>query len=231
MYLKHKRYWLMLSKSVQLPNIPIVQRNRRCSKKRRDRYNVFGLQYNVPKMSVGTVFRIITTLYREILLTFVNKKTPTYGDTPQTAPNHAQEVPHHPTPGLFCLPAQRLPAWNDLLHRTAYEAMIEESEFMQLINPRKCTKDQSCPYYRSNKPVTFAKGFTNFQKRMFPEQYKKFMQMLITKFGRNAYFQQRRGDVCLSPKEQAFILETLKTVGVDEEMKFDEYFDQVSWYN
>lgn len=104
----------MLSKSVQLPNIPIVQRNRRCSKKRRDRYNVFGLQYNVPKMSVGTVFRIITTLYREILLTFVNKKTPTYGDTPQTTPNHAQEVPHHPTPGLFCLPAQRLPAWNDL---------------------------------------------------------------------------------------------------------------------
>lgn len=109
--------------------------------------------------------------------------------------------------------------------------MIEESEFMQLINPRKCTKDQSCPYYRSNKPVTFAKGFTNFQKRMFPEQYKKFMQMLIGRLGRNAYFQQRRGDVCLSPKEQAIILEALKTVGVHEEMKFDAYFDQVSWYN
>ena len=221
----------MLSKSVQLPNIPIVQRNRRCSKKRRDRYNVSVLQYNVPKMSVGTVFRIITTLYREILLTFVNKKiqhTETHPKPRLTMPKKFHTTP--PSGFSVCLHSD-CPLGMTCLHRTAYEAMIEESEFMQLINPRKCTKDQSCPYYRSNVPVTFAKGFTNFQKRMFPEQYKKFMQMLIGRLGRNAYFQQRRGDVCLSPKEQAIILEALKTVGVHEEMKFDAYFDQVSWYN
>ena len=136
-----------------------------------------------------------------------------------------------PPPGFsVCLHAE-CPMATSCLHRTAYDALSEEAEFMQIITPRSCSGDKACTYYRSNVPVTFAKGFTNFQKRMFPEQYKKFMQMLIGRLGRNAYFQQRRGDVCLSPKEQAFILETLKTVGVDEEMKFDEYFDQVSWYN
>ena len=75
----------------------------------------------------------------------------------------------------------------------------------------------------------YARGFTNFQKRMFPDQYLKFMNMLIATFGRNAYFERRRGETALSPKEQAIVLKALKKVGVTEEMEFDKYEENLNW--
>lgn len=58
--------------------------------------------------------------------------------------------------------------------------------------------------------------FTNFQKQMFPEQYLNFMNRLISKFGRNPYFERRRGETVLSPKEQAIVQQALKQSGVTE---------------
>lgn len=75
----------------------------------------------------------------------------------------------------------------------------------------------------------YARGFTNFQKRMFPDQYLKFMNQLIATFGRNAYFERRRGETALSPKEQAIVLKSLKKVGVTEELKFDKYEENLNW--
>ena len=55
------------------------------------------------------------------------------------------------------------------------------------------------------------------------------MNMLIATFGRNAYFERRRGETALSPKEQAIVLKALKKVGVTEEMKFDKYEENLNW--
>ncbi len=35
--------------------------------------------------------------------------------------------------------------------------------------PKKCSKDETCKYYRGNQPVMYARGCTNFQKRKFPD--------------------------------------------------------------
>lgn len=82
------------------------------------------------------------------------------------------------------------------LHYIAYTMMMEQNEeYLQLINPARCSKDESCIYYRDKKPVIFARGYTNFQKRMYPQQYDQFMTTLILHFGRNQYFKRRRGDI------------------------------------
>lgn len=69
------------------------------------------------------------------------------------------------------------------LHYLAYTHLVKTEEWLRLINPRQCTKDNQCTHYRNSKHVTYARGFTNFQKHMFPEQYQTFMHILIDKFG------------------------------------------------
>lgn len=102
------------------------------------------------------------------------------------------------------------------LHQVAYSMMMEQNEeYLRLINPTRCSKDETCTYYRDKKPVIFAKGFTNFQKRMYPQQYDQFMTTLILHFGRNQYFKRRRGDILLPPEEQEVIRLMLEKVGAD----------------
>lgn len=115
------------------------------------------------------------------------------------------------------------------LHQTAYSTLMEHSEYLRLINPSRCSKNESCIYYRDSKPVTYARGFTNFQKRMYPQQYDKFMTTLILHFGRNQYFKRRRGDILIPPEEQEVIRLMLEKVGADSKMDFDNYEEHINW--
>ena len=116
------------------------------------------------------------------------------------------------------------------LHHIAYTMMMEQNEeYLQLINPARCSKDESCIYYRDKKPVIFARGFTNFQKRMHPQQYDQFMTTLCFHFGRNQYFKLRRGDILFPPEEQEVIRQMLEKVGADFKMEFDNYEEHINW--
>ena len=116
------------------------------------------------------------------------------------------------------------------LHHIAYSILMEQNaEFLRLINPTRCSKDEACAYYRDKKPVIFARGFTNFPKRMYPQQYDQFMTTLILHFGRNQYFKRRRGDILLLPEEQEVIRLMLKKVGADSKMDFDKYEEHINW--
>ena len=117
------------------------------------------------------------------------------------------------------------------LHQIAYPELLAKEEFLRLLNPGRCSKDDRCEYYRSNEPVVYARGFAHFQKRMFPEQYDRFSAMLIERFGRNAYYERRRGDTALPPKEQRIVLDALKKAGVTEELKFESYEENMNWYD
>ena len=116
------------------------------------------------------------------------------------------------------------------LHHIAYTMMMEQNEeFLRLINPARCSKDEACTYYRDKKPVIFARGFTNFQKHMYPQQYDQFISNLILHFGRNQYFKRRRGAILISPEEQEVIRQMLEKVGADSKMKFDNYEEHINW--
>ena len=116
------------------------------------------------------------------------------------------------------------------LRHIAYTMMMEQKEeYLRLINPSRCSKDESCIYYRDKKPVIFARGFTNFQKHMFPQQYDQFMTTLCFHFGRNQYFKRRRGDIHISPEEQEVIRQMLEKVGADSKIEFYNYEEHINW--
>jgi len=117
------------------------------------------------------------------------------------------------------------------LHQLAYPTLLGSQTILRLINPNQCSKDDKCKFYRDSNPVMYARGFTNFQKKMFPGQYQTFMITLIGKFGRNAYFERRRGETALSPKEQEIVLAALRKAGITDEMKFDAYEENVNRYD
>ena len=117
------------------------------------------------------------------------------------------------------------------LHQIVYPTLLEKSDILYVVNPNRCSKDDKCKFYRSNKPITYARGFAHFQKRMFPSQYDRFSMILTNKFGRTSYYERRRGDTALTPKEQRIVLDALKQAGVTEEMKFESYEENINWYD
>ncbi|MDD2953560.1 MAG: DUF6078 family protein [Parabacteroides sp.] len=118
------------------------------------------------------------------------------------------------------------------LHQIAYQPLIERPvTALRLLNPTLCTRDEACPHFRDSAPVTYARGFTKMQSQMFPAQYRLFMSILVFHFGRNPYFERRRGDSPLSPKEQKLVRNALRRAGVAEDLKFDAYEESVNWYD
>jgi len=124
---------------------------------------------------------------------------------------------------------QECPMAANCLHQLAFTELQKNETYLQLINPKKCTKTAKCKFYRSNEPVVYARGFTGFQKKMFPGQYQTFMKTLIGKFGRNAYYERRNGKLFLSPKEQEIVLAALRKAGVTEDLPFDRYKEQINF--
>lgn len=134
------------------------------------------------------------------------------------------QLSNTPIPKLFstCIHNECTMA-STCLRNMAYNELVKTKDVMYVINPTRCTKDTQCPNFCDSTPVRFARGFINFQQRMYPGQYQKFMTILIEKFSRNPYFQRRRGDIALSPQEQAIVTDALHTVGVTEPLDFDAY--------
>lgn len=117
------------------------------------------------------------------------------------------------------------------LHQLAYQPLLERSHILQLLNPKRCTKDENCPNFRDSTPVRYARGFIGMQKQMFPGQYDTFKSILIHKFSRNPYFERRRGETALSPNEQDIVLCALRRAGVTTKLDFDSYEDNINWYD
>lgn len=115
------------------------------------------------------------------------------------------------------------------LHRLAYESQRTKSSHLWVINPGCCVPNTSCPYYRDSAPVIFARGFQGMQERMLPAQYRKFRELLLNHFSMNVFYERRRGDFALTPEEQELVLQTLRQVGVTEDLPFDRYEESIRW--
>lgn len=115
------------------------------------------------------------------------------------------------------------------LHQLVYRPMMEKEAVLRVISPLRCTRNQSCTYYRSAEPVRYAYGFTGMKEKMYPAQYRKFMSILTAHFGHNPYFDRRKGKRPLPPNEQELVLRTLKKVGVEAPLEFDRYENRLNW--
>lgn len=137
-------------------------------------------------------------------------------------------VQNIPTNYAVCLHSD-CPLAGECLRYMAFESLTQSDNLLTLINPSHCSKDESCKYFRSNAEVRLARGFTNFQKKMYPEQYQRFMMLLIGVFGRSSYFRRRRGDCLLSQQDRMVVENALKQVGISEHLEFDEYVMGYDW--
>lgn len=123
------------------------------------------------------------------------------------------------------------PQSSKCLHQVVYEEIMKRDTYIRLINPGNCTKDELCKFFRSAKPAIYARGFTKMQTQMYPDQYQKFMNILIRKFGRNPYYERRRGEYAMPPEEQSVVLEALHKAGVEKDLEFDRYEENINWNN
>ena len=115
------------------------------------------------------------------------------------------------------------------LHQIAYAPLRKQESYLHLINPDFCRPGDSCPFFRSSEPVRYAYGFAHFQEEMLPRQYNRFCAILRDHYGRTAFYDRRRGDKPLSPKEQEMVLQTARSVGVKLQLQFSRYEERINW--
>ena len=119
------------------------------------------------------------------------------------------------------------PLASTCLHQLAYYELAGRTDFLRLISPRLCSKDEKCSRYRDNMPQRYARGFTKMQDHMLTTQFRRFKILMMSRYPRSTYYALRSGKVLLSPKEQNYILGVLRKIGITEDLKFDSYENTV----
>lgn len=128
---------------------------------------------------------------------------------------------------MHCLEAD-CPMANHCLRQMAMQAVPKNQISVPIINPQLPEQSENCRFYRSDEPQVYARGFTNMQKQMLPGQYDTFRYRLIGKFGRNPYFERRKGARLCSPSEIKVVKSALKEIGL-EHLEFDAYEKHLNW--
>jgi len=128
---------------------------------------------------------------------------------------------------MHCLEAA-CPMASHCLRQLAMQAVPKDQISIPIINPQLPEPSENCKYYRSDEPQLYGRGFANMQKQMLPGQYDTFRYRLIGKFGRNPYFERRKGARLCSPLEVEVVKGVLKELGL-EHLDFDGYVKRLNW--
>ena len=130
---------------------------------------------------------------------------------------------------MHCLEAD-CPMASHCLRQLAMQAVPKDQIGVLILNPQLPEPSDKCKYYRSDEPQVYGKGFQNMQKFMLPGQYDTFRYRLIGKFGRNPYFERRKGARLCSPNEVRVVKAALKEIGL-EHLEFDAYEKHLCWFD
>lgn len=99
------------------------------------------------------------------------------------------------------------------LHQIVYATMLENKEYIHLINPNRCNKNETCSYYRRQQAYHIRTRFHQLPKANIPGTIPDFMNRLIGKFGRNPYFERRRGGNSSIPQRASDSTTSLEAIG------------------
>lgn len=86
-----------------------------------------------------------------------------------------------------------------------------------------------CPHYRSAEKVKYARGFVRMIRTLPVNISEMVAQKLIARFGRNAYYDMRKGKRAIAPAEQEIILTVVAECGAQQEVVFDSYEEGYQW--
>ena len=86
-----------------------------------------------------------------------------------------------------------------------------------------------CPHYHSAEKVRYARGFVRMIRTLPVNVSEMVAHKLIARFGRNAYYDMRKGKRAIAPAEQEIILTVVAECGAQQEVVFDSYEEDYQW--
>ena len=86
-----------------------------------------------------------------------------------------------------------------------------------------------CPHYRSAEKVQYARGFVRMVRTLPVNVAEMVMHKLIARFGRNGYYDMRKGKRAIAPAEQEVIRTVVAECGAQQEVVFDSYEENFQW--
>ena len=136
------------------------------------------------------------------------------------------EIPNNYT---LCIKSDCPKAANCLRH-VAVAMMPAEVQRWQIVSPAYLAQvEGECPYYRSTEKVRYARGFVRMIRSLPVNVSETVAQRLIARFGRNAYYDMRKGKRAIAPAEQEIILAVVAECGAQQEFLFDAYEEKHAW--
>ena len=116
------------------------------------------------------------------------------------------------------------------LRHVAVEMMPSEVQRWSIISPAYLAQTEGeCPVYRSAEKVQYARGFVRMIRTLPVNVSEMVAHKLIAHFGRNAYYDMRKGKRTVTPAEQEIIRTVVAECGAQQEVVFDAYEEDYLW--
>lgn len=113
---------------------------------------------------------------------------------------------------------------------TATEASAKPGP-IRIVHPACVAHAQKgCDYYRDSTPVRFAQGMTKLFDEIPHRLETDIRRRIMACFScRSYYFQSRKGERLITPKEQQAIANVFRQAGLKAEPEFDNYVEETYW--
>ena len=113
---------------------------------------------------------------------------------------------------------------------TATEASAKPGP-IRIVHPACVAHAQKgCDYYRDSTPVRFAQGMTKLFDEIPHRLEADIRRRIMACFScRSYYFQSRKGERLITPKEQQAIANVFRQAGLKAEPEFDNYIEETYW--
>ena len=134
-----------------------------------------------------------------------------------------------PTNYTLCIKGDCPKAANCLRH-VAVAMMPAEVQRWSIVSPAYLAQmEGECPMYRSAEKVRYARGFVRMVRTLPVNISEMVMHKLIARFGRNGYYDMRKGKLAIAPAEQEVIRTVVAECGAQQEVEFDSYEMDYQW--
>ena len=134
-----------------------------------------------------------------------------------------------PTNYTLCIKGDCPKAATCLRHRST-QMMQADVQRWSILSPAYLVQiEGECPHYRSAEKVKYARGFVRMIRTLPVNISEMVAHTLIARFGRNTYYDMRKGKRAIALAEQEIILAVVAECGAQQEVVFDSYEEDYQW--
>ena len=134
-----------------------------------------------------------------------------------------------PTNYMLCLKSDCPKSTMCLRHKATLMIPADVMKWSILSPAYLAQTEGECPHYRSAEKVRYARGFVRMIRTLPVNISEMVAQKLIARFGRNAYYDMRKGKRTIAPAEQEIIRTVVTECGAQQEVVFDSYEENFQW--